>query len=197
MNRFLQQLVELSGAHPYDQIFIDKITERITRRCSLVPVQVHKRYQAQERLEQAAKEAIVEVYHEEFPDAWFPIRVKKNWPFANCIIRGNEAFIEFSFSPETDALAGGIVIEPVKITVQRAPNILTRAAQAIFKRKPGDDRETELAPVGTPTGKRAEPDMRRPGANFAAKPSAGPARAEPKTESISKPKPARANMRKS
>lgn len=150
MNRYLQQILELAGQHPFDDVFIAKIEKRIIYRASQVPVHVHKRFQGQERIEQATKEAIVEVYHEEFPDAWFPIVVKHNWPFANCVIKGNEALIEYSFSPETDALMGGIQLEPVKITVQRAPNIISRATRAILDRKKGDDRQPELPPIGKP-----------------------------------------------
>lgn len=170
MNRYLQQILELAGQHPFDDVFVAKIQKRIIYRASQVPVHVHKRFQGQERIEQATKEAIVEVYHEEFPDAWFPIVVKANWPYANCVIKGNKALIEYSFSPETDALMGGIELEPVEISIQRAPNIISRAAKAIMDRKKGDDRQPEFAPTGRPDKVSAQ--------------------AQPTPQPIAKPRPA-------
>ena len=156
MSSFRENLNDLLGRYPYDEAFIEAIRQRVTRECSKVPVHIHKRTQAQNRLVLAAREAIVLHFDEAFADAWFPFTLRAGWPIANCIIKGNIARVEFSFGPETDGERGGQEIEPVEFPVQRAkPNILTRALRAFEKRDLKAERQKEPAPVGTPDG-RAE-----------------------------------------
>jgi hypothetical protein len=155
MNRFLQHLSELAGRHPFDDQFIAAVSDRVRKRCAQVPVHVHKRPQAELRIEEAAREAIVEVFLEEFPDALFPIKVKRDWPRADCIIADDEAVIRFSFSPETDALMGGVFIEPVRIVVKRAPpNVFNRAARAILRRAEKPMELKTPAPPAAPAAKK-------------------------------------------
>ena len=59
MSRFFDQLNELAGRYPFNEAFLEALRQRVIKECSRVPVQVHKRTQAQGRLELAAKEAIV------------------------------------------------------------------------------------------------------------------------------------------
>lgn len=126
----------LLGRHPWDDVFIGKVSERVKRRCALVPVHVHHRARAEMRLVEAAREAIVEVFLEEFPNAIFPLRVRRDWPQADCIICEDEAVIRFSFSPETDELMGGAFVEPVRILVRRPPpNAFQRATRSLFGEK--------------------------------------------------------------
>lgn len=188
MNKFLQQLGELSGVYPYDPQFVETVRERVRVDCSKVQVHLHKRRSAQDRLVLAAREAIVAVYQETFPDSWFPLTLKPNWPLAACIIKGNKAVIEFSFSPETSETMGGVEIEPVEIQVQRAPpNILSRALQMFDKRDLKAEREREPAPVGTPdfrpelkltapikTGSKVSPTAQKAAQVQPAKPKAKP-----------------------
>lgn len=151
MASFQDNLSELLGRYPFDEAFIEKIRQRVTRECSKVPVHIHKRTQAQARLELAAREAIVLHFDEAFEDAWFPFTIRRGWPIAHCIIKGNNARIEFSFGPETDGERGGQEIEPVEFAVIRAkPNILTRAARSFFSRDLKAEREVLPAPTGKP-----------------------------------------------
>lgn len=130
-----QHLMELAGRHPWDQDFVEKCRSRVKEFCARVPVHVHHVVQAKDRLAQAAKEAIVDVFLEEFPNALVPVKVKPDWPRVLVIIADDEALIEFSFSPETDALMGGNAIEAVRIVVKRAPpNIAQRAVKGIMDR---------------------------------------------------------------
>lgn len=146
-SKFKRMLGEMLGRHPWDQTFIDDVRERVRQRCLAVPCHVHKVRNAELRLEEAAREAIVEVFLEEFDEAWFPLKVRNDWPIADCIIAADEASIRISFSPETNALMGGDPIEAIKITVQRAPpNILKRAVDAMFR-----SREPLEPPTGKPT----------------------------------------------
>ena len=185
MSGFFQHLSELLGRHPFDDAFIETMRERIREHCSRVPVHVHKRQVAAARLELAAKEAIVSVFQDEFPNAIRPHTVRPDWPYAECWITDDEALIRFSFSPETDSIMGGHTLEPVRIVVQRAPpGLMKRLADSMLKQR--KQAPAELPPTGTPDG-RPELKLSRP----INKPQ------PPKTESISKPKPARANMRKS
>ena len=99
MNRFMQHLSELAGRHPWDDAFVAAVSDRVRKRCAQVPVHVHKRPQAELRLEEAAREAIVEIFLEEFPDALFPIKVKRDWPRADCIIADDEAVMRRATKP--------------------------------------------------------------------------------------------------
>lgn len=187
MSKFLQQLGELSGVYPYDPQFVETVRERVRVDCSKVQVHLHKRRSAQDRLILAAREAIVAVYQETFPDSWFPLTLKPNWPLASCIIKGNKALIEFSFSPETSETMGGVEIEPVEIQVQRAPpNIMTRALRMFESRDLKAEREREPAPVGTPDFR---PELKL------SKPAAKPA-PTPKTDSKTSGKPIPRGMKK-
>lgn len=151
MTSFSDNLRELIGQYPFSDGFIEAARQRVIRECSKVPVHIHKRTQAQNRLELAAKEAIVLHFDEAFADAWFPFTLRPGWPLAHCIIHKNVATVEFSFGPETDGERGGQEIEPVQFPVQRVKaNIITRTARKIFARKAGEDRETHLPPVGQP-----------------------------------------------
>ncbi len=148
---FFDNLNQRLGRYPINDGFIAGMRDRVRKECSKVPVHVHKRAGAQQRLEMAACEAITAYWQESFPDAWFPITMRPDWPWAHCIITGNKAVIEFSFGPETDGHRGGIEIEPVEIQVQRAPaNIITRTLRKFEARNQKAERETEPAPVGTP-----------------------------------------------
>ena len=154
MTSFRDNLSELFGRYPYDDAFIEALRQHVTRDCSKIPVHIHKRTQAQNRLELAAKESIVLYFDQAFPDAWFPFQLRPGWPHAHCIIKGNSARIEFSFGPETDGERGGQEIEPVEFAIIRAkPNILTRAARAFMGRDQKTERQPELPPVGTPDGR--------------------------------------------
>lgn len=181
---FFDNLNQLLGQYPINEGFIEDLRERVRKECSKVPVHVHKRTGAQQRLEIAACEAITAYWQESFPDAWFPITMRPDWPWSHCIIKENKAVIEFSIGPETDGHRGGREIEPVEITVQRAPaNILTRALRAFDKRDLKAEREPILPPVGTPDGK-PELKLSEP---IKAKPAQKPA--PPKTDSQTKAKP--------
>ena len=134
MSGFFQHLSELLGRHPFDDAFIETMRERIREHCSRVPVHVHKRQVAEARLELAAKEAIVSVFQDEFPNAIRPHTVRPDWPYAECWITDDEALIRFSFSPETDSIMGGHTLEPVRIVVQRAPpGLMKRLADSMLK----------------------------------------------------------------
>lgn len=187
MSRFFDQLNELAGRYPFNEAFLEALRQRVIKECSRVPVQVHKRTQAQGRLELAAKEAIVLHFQETFVDAWFPLTMRPGWPQATCIIEGNVAVLEFSIGPETDGDRGGQEIEPVKFNIVRTPpNILSKALQAFNRRDQKAEREKELAPVGTPHGK---PELRLSKPLPAAKPKAPEA---PKARKL----PAKATLRK-
>ncbi len=152
MSRFFDQLTELAGLYPINDAFIEALRQRVIRECSKVPVQVHKRMRAERRLELAACEAIVAMWQETYLDAWFPITMRRDWPRAICIIKGNTARISFSIGPETED--GGQEIEPVEFAVVRTPpNIISKALRAFNKRDPKAEREREFAPVGTPDGR--------------------------------------------
>jgi hypothetical protein len=154
MSSFSDNLSELFGRYPYNEAFIEAVRQRVIRECSKVPVHIHKRTQAQNRLELAAREAIVLHFDEAFEDAWFPFTLRPGWPLAHCIIKGNTALIEFSFGPETDGHRGGQEIEPVQFAIMRQkPNILSKALQAFNKRDLKAEREPEPAPIGTPDGR--------------------------------------------
>ena len=187
MSRFFDQLNELAGRYPFNEAFLEALRQRVIKECSRVPVQVHKRTQAQGRLELAAKEAIVLHFQETFVDAWFPLTMRPGWPQATCIIEGNVAVLEFSIGPETDGDRGGQEIEPVKFNIVRTPpNILSKALQAFNRRDQKAEREKELAPVGTPHGK---PELKLTKPLPAAKPKAPEA---PKVRKM----PAKATLRK-
>jgi hypothetical protein len=179
---FVQHLRELFGQHPFDEVFAANIREAIRENCSKVLVHVHNRQKAEERLEEAAKEAIVKAFQEEFPHAIRPMIVRPDWPYAECWITDDEALIRYSFSPETDQLMGGIAFEPIRIVVNRAPPGLMRRIIAGFKA----DRAAEAAPTGTPDGRpelKLTAPLKQP-VTVAAK-AAAPARAKPAQE----PKP--------
>lgn len=162
MASFFDNLNQLLGQYPLHEGFMEGLRKRVETECSKVPVHVHKRAGAQQRLEIAACEAITAYWQESFPDAWFPITMRPDWPWSHCIIKGNKAVIEFSIGPETDGHRGGKEIEPVEINVQRAPaNIITRALQAFEKRDLKAEREPILPPVGTPDG-RPELKLKEP-----------------------------------
>jgi hypothetical protein len=149
---FFQHLSELLGRHPFDDAFIETMRERIREHCSRVPVHVHKRQVAEARLELAAKEAIVSVFQDEFPNAIRPHTVRPDWPYAECWITDDEALIRFSFSPETDSIMGGHTLEPVRIVVQRAPpGLMKRLADSMLKQR--KQAPAELPPTGTPDGR--------------------------------------------
>ena len=188
MTSFSDNLSELFGRYPYNEAFIEAVRQRVMRECSKVPVHIHKRTQAQNRLELAAREAIVLHFDEAFEDAWFPFTLRNGWPQAHCIIKGNTALIEFSFGPETDGHRGGQEIEPVEFAVMRQkPNIISKALQAFNKRDQKAEREKELAPVGTPNGK---PELKLTKPLPAAKPQRPPE--APKARKL----PAKATLRK-
>lgn len=149
MSGFLQHMRELFGQHPFDEVFANRIREAIRENCSKVLVHVHSRQKAEERLEEAAREAIVKAFQDEFPDSIRPIVVRPDWPYAECWITDDEALIRYSFSPETDRLMGGIAFEPIRIVVTRAPpGLMRRMIEGMRK-----DRKTpEMPPTGTPDG---------------------------------------------
>lgn len=190
MSGFFQHLSELLGRHPFDDAFIETMRERIREHCSRVPVHVHKRQVAEARLELAAKEAIVSVFQDEFPNAIRPHTVRPDWPYAECWITDDEALIRYSFSPETDGIMGGVTLEPVRLIVQRAPpGLMKRLTDSMLKRRKAAP--AELPPTGTPDGRpelklqapaNAKPDHRS-GANGTRQPSANGDRVEQKTES--------------
>ena len=187
MSSFRDNLSELLGRYPYNEAFIEAVRQRVMRECSKVPVHIHKRTQAQNRLELAAREAIVLHFDEAFEDAWFPFTLRNGWPQAHCIIKGNTALIEFSFGPETDGHRGGQEIEPVQFAIMRQkPNIISKALQAFNKRDQKAEREKELAPVGTPDFK---PELKLSKPLPAAKPKAPEV---PKARKL----PAKATLRK-
>jgi hypothetical protein len=142
-----------------DEAFLANIAERVRTRCQAVPTQAFNRIGAERAIEDAARTAIVEVFLEEFPDAIRPLRVTAKWPFAECWIIEDEAIIKYSFSPETDALMGGIACDPIRIVVRRSPPGLVKRMVSAFKRAKAD----EMAPVGTPDG-RPELKLTKPGA---------------------------------
>lgn len=180
MKGLLQHLRELGGTHPLDQLFLDRIADRIRERCQAVPTHAHSRIGAEHAIEAAAKAAIVEVFQEEFPNAIKPLVVTKKWPFAECWIVEDEALIKYSFSPETDHLMGGIACDPIRIVIHRAPrSLMQRLKDDLLRRK----QNPELAPVGTPDGRpelklEATPPPRATPAPRAALPTA-PKRPEP------------------
>jgi len=151
---FFDNLNQLLGQYPLNDGFMEGLRKRVEAECSKVPVHLHRRAGAQQRLEIAACEAITAHWQESFPDAWFPITMRPDWPWAHCIIRGNKAVIEFSIGPETDGHRGGREIEPVEINVQRAPaNIITRTLRRFERRDLKAEREPEPAPTGTADGR--------------------------------------------
>ena len=159
---FFDNLNQLLGQYPINESFIEGMRERVRKECSKVPVHVHKRAGAQEVLELAARQAIVAFWQETFVDAWFPVTMRPDWPWAHCIITKNKAVIEFSFGPETDGHRGGKEIEPVEIQVQRAPaNIITRTLRRFEERDLKAEREPILPPTGTPDG-RPELKLKEP-----------------------------------
>jgi len=141
-------LAALHERHPWDDQFAAEIEAKIRARCSAVPCHVHKPDQAELALEQAVREAIVECYLVEYEEAWFPITVRKNWPIADAIIEGDEAFIRFSVSPEVDALLGGNQRPRLRVKIRPAPpNIYQKAAGTIgrmLRREPQVRPELEL-----------------------------------------------------
>ena len=169
MSGFIQHMRELFGQHPFDEVFAANIREAIRENCSKVLVHVHSRQKAEERLEEAAKEAIVKAFQDEFPNSIKPLVVRPDWPYAECWITDDEALIRYSFSPETDQLMGGIAFEPIRIVVNRAPPGLVRRLIAGMRK----DRKTpEPAPIGTPDSRpelkletpvpKAKPDSKQP-----------------------------------
>lgn len=157
MSGFFQHMRELFGQHPFDDVFAANIREAIRENCSKVLVHVHSRQKAEERLEEAAKEAIVKAFQDEFPNSLKPLVVRPDWPYAECWITDDEALIRYSFSPETDALMGGIAFEPIRIVVNRAPPGLLKRLVSGFKAERGKD----LAPTGTEDG-RPELKLKEP-----------------------------------
>ena len=177
MTSFLDNFSELVGRYPFDDAFIEKVRQRVIRECSKVPVHIHKRTQAQNRLELAAREAIVMHFDETYADAWFPFTLRQGWPTAHCIITGNKAVCEISFGPETDGERGGQEIEPVEFNVIRVkPNIISRVARRFMSRDQKAEREVELAPIGKPDD-RHELVLRTPAPKPA--PNTPPAKATP------------------
>lgn len=177
MSGFFQHVRELFGQHPFDEVFATRIRESIRENCSKVLVHVHNRQQAEQRLEEAAKEAIVAAFQEEFPHSIRTLVVRPDWPYAECWITDDEALIRYSFSPETDRLMGGIAFEPVRIVVNRAPpGFMRRLIDGMLKQRKAD----ELAPVGTKDG-RPELKLKEPVATApkAEKPSPLKAKAAP------------------
>jgi len=187
MKGFFQHLGELAGHHPMDEAFLANIAERVRTRCMAVPTQAFNRIGAERAIEDAARTAIVEVFLEEFPDAIRPLRVTAKWPFAECWIIEDEAIIKYSFSPETDALMGGIACDPIRIVVRRSPPGLVKRMVSAFKRAKAD----EMAPTGTPDG-RPELKLSRPASPPRPAPTrstAPPAPQKPTTKPPSKPVP--------
>lgn len=159
LSRFKRLLGDLLDRHPWDEGFIEEVRERVAKRCAALPVHVYKIRDAELRLEETARGAIVEVFQENFDDAWFPIKVRKDWPVADCIIspvpelERHEAVIRIAFSPETSALMGGDPIDAIRVPVNVvAPNIVQKTLNRIFKARKAAP--PELAPVGTPDGRK-------------------------------------------
>jgi hypothetical protein len=142
----INHLKEWSGRVPVDDVLSRDVREAIRATCSAAVVHVYNRQQAETRLAQAAKEAIVSVFQANFPNSLRPFVIRRDWPYAEVWICEDEAIIRYSFSPETDVLMGGIAFEPIRIPIQRAPpGILTRMLAG--KR---ESREILDAPIGRP-----------------------------------------------
>jgi len=171
---FIQHMREFFGQHPFDDVFAANIREAIRENCSKVLVHVHSRQKAEERLEEAAKEAIVKAFQAEFPHSIKPLIVRPDWPYAECWITDDEALIRYSFSPETDQLMGGIAFEPIRIVVNRAPPGLMRRIISGMKK----DRKAEPAPIGTPDS-QPELKLTQP---ISAKPAAPVSQAQTKAK---------------
>jgi hypothetical protein len=137
---------EWAGRVPIDDKLAQEVREAIRGVCSAAVVHVYNRQQAETRLAQAAKEAIVAVFQANFPNSLRPFVVRRDWPYAEVWICEDEAIIRYSFSPETDVLMGGIAFEPLRITIQRAPpGLVSRMLTSARKL-----RETFEAPTGRP-----------------------------------------------
>jgi len=203
MTKWSELLSALHRESPWDEGFSKRLVERITQRCEAVPVNVHKIHTAEVKLEEACREAIVEVYQETYVDAWFPIMVKKDWPIADCIINADgTASLRFAISPEMDALLGGNSMPRIVIKVkQPPPNILQRMVKNIRRGEPAD-----LAPIGRPDKPKldlarsatpaapARPNMVSAGTgasgNSAGERTQAAKRIEPQRPTSSAPKPA-------
>lgn len=142
----LQHVREFVGRIPIDEQFARDVRTAIRDACASVKTHVYTRQQAERKLEETAKEAIVHVFQEQFPNSIKPFMVRSTWPYAECWIVEDEAFIRYSFSPETDAWMGGIAFEPLRIPIHRAPPGLMRRLWQGLKAR----RDEEAAPIGRP-----------------------------------------------
>lgn len=132
-----------------DNEFVEFVRGRVHKTCSALNLAVYKDRPAEIRIEEEARAAIASCFQEAWPDAWSPITVRKDWPVADAIVKGDKALIRIAFSPETSFFQGGQPIEAIEVFVKRPPrNIFQRTLNAIK----GKTIHEDLAPVGTPDG---------------------------------------------
>lgn len=143
-----------------DNDFVEFVRGRVHRRCSALDLAAYKDANAEERLEDEARAAIVSCFQEAWTDSWFPVTMRRDWPVADAVIYDDDpdepafALIKFSYSPETNFFQGGSPIKAVKVYVTRPPKNIWQRTLKAFKGKPVAE---DMAPVGTPDGKLRAP----------------------------------------
>jgi len=156
----------------------EAIRRNVIAVCKGIDVSKLRIDEAEDLLEETARHAVAEHFAKANPGKAY--KVTRDWPLAKCVISGNIAVVRIVLGH--DFMGDHDGLRAVNFELNRESNVLNL--------RPWAPKQPEPAPDG-------QPERPRRVANSGANPSAGPARAEPKTESISKPKPARANMRKS
>ena len=177
--------------------FIEFVRGQIHKACSDFPTHVYHVRQAEVQLEERARQVIVECLIAEFPDMISVPQVTREWPVADCMIDATRttARIRVSWSPETDAILNGSPVDAIDFPVKQAPpslgrRMVNKILNAIPGKRVGDP---EMAPTGTPDGKRAitkSQDPHRSGANLKAATGPDLKRAEPQ-KPVGKPRPTR------
>lgn len=143
------------------------IRRAVSEACKGLPVKALSIEDAEGLIEETARHAVAKQLANANPGRAYA--VTPHWPWAKCVISGNIAVVRVILGH--DFMGDHDGLRAVNFEINRESNVLNL--------RPWAPKQPEPAPDGRPEGKTIA------------------ARQPPKTESISKPKPARANMRKS
>lgn len=145
-----------------DPALIEEMRRQVEIAANALDLSVYRIRDAELQVEEATRAVIVRVLNQEFPNRWFPLRVSRGWPAADCIIdsRQGAGLIRFGYSPETSAAQGGEQIEAVAFRPRLGePSMRER----IFGQRRQAEPELELTdPIPRPAPKRAAPSPTTP-----------------------------------
>lgn len=157
-NRIRDRFDDATGGGAVDDDFVHRCYQRIEQACQTAPTQYMKRLEAEKHLVSITKAAIVQVFHEERPDAVMPALASSGFPFVRIQLRPNRvASIQFAVSHEAHALSGGDDVEHIDVQTPKPPqNAAQRLIGGLLAK-----RNAPKPPAGSAQPKPSPPQVKR------------------------------------